>query len=62
MSYIIRISVGQDYRYFIRKGCNDVITLGTKPRGAARFNTEEEARRAATVGLGGLSYDIITIE
>lgn len=62
MSYIIRISVGQDYRYFIRKGCNDVITLGTKPRGATRFQSKEEAKRIADVALGGMAYDITEIE
>ena len=61
MSYIIRIQIGKEYRYFIRSA-NDVLTLGTKPRGATRFQSKEEAKRIADVALGGMAYDITEIE
>ena len=64
MSYIIRIQIGEstaEYRYFIRS-TNNILTLGTKPRGATLFSTQEEARRVANRELEGITYDIAEIE
>lgn len=59
--YIIQQTSHAENRYYIRSGCEGITTWGSKPGGAARFDTKEEALKIIERQLRGFSCEVVQL-